>query len=276
MADNVPLPPSSVTAAADEVTWSGDTAKVQIVELATVTGTEGSKTPVLVPAGGGTEAAALRVTIASDSTGVVSVDDNAGSITVDAPVGTPVFVRLSDGASAITTLPVSLASVPSHGVTTAGDVAHDTADSGAPSKVGAKAIAGLNTATLVAAADRTDLYAGTDGALIVRPYGGMEDMVSGRASNTDGASHAVIAAGGAGIIHNITTIIIVNTSTTAIYADILDGATIKATVPVPAQGGATVNMPVPLRGTANTAWNCDPSAATTTVYTTLVGFKSKV
>ena len=33
--------------------------------------------------GGGTEAAALRVTIANDSTGVVSVDDNGGSLTID-------------------------------------------------------------------------------------------------------------------------------------------------------------------------------------------------
>jgi hypothetical protein len=33
--------------------------------------------------GGGTEAAALRVTIASDSTGVLSVDDNGGALTVD-------------------------------------------------------------------------------------------------------------------------------------------------------------------------------------------------
>ena len=33
--------------------------------------------------GGGTEATALRVTLASDSTGLVSVDDNGGSLTVD-------------------------------------------------------------------------------------------------------------------------------------------------------------------------------------------------
>ncbi len=38
--------------------------------------------------GGGTEAAALRVTIANDSTGVVSIDDNGGSITVDGTVTT--------------------------------------------------------------------------------------------------------------------------------------------------------------------------------------------
>jgi hypothetical protein len=35
------------------------------------------------------------------------VTDNAGSLTVDAPVGTPVFVRLSDGAAPIATLPIS-------------------------------------------------------------------------------------------------------------------------------------------------------------------------
>jgi hypothetical protein len=45
--------------------------------------------------GGGVEASALRVTLASDSTGVVSVDDNGASLTVD---GT---VTVQDGGSAI-------------------------------------------------------------------------------------------------------------------------------------------------------------------------------
>ncbi len=36
-----------------------------------------------VVGGGGTEAAALRVTIANDSTGVVSVDDNGGALSID-------------------------------------------------------------------------------------------------------------------------------------------------------------------------------------------------
>lgn len=38
---------------------------------------------VLSVVGGGTEAAAQRVTIANDSTGLISVDDNSGSLTVD-------------------------------------------------------------------------------------------------------------------------------------------------------------------------------------------------
>lgn len=41
----------------------------------------------LATIGGGTEDGALRVTIASDSTGVLSVDDNGGSLTVDAGIG---------------------------------------------------------------------------------------------------------------------------------------------------------------------------------------------
>lgn len=40
-------------------------------------------TDTLAVVGGGLEATALRVTIASDSTGVLSVDDNGGSLTVD-------------------------------------------------------------------------------------------------------------------------------------------------------------------------------------------------
>lgn len=39
--------------------------------------------PQLSVVGGGTEATALRVTVASDSTGVLSIDDNGGSLTVD-------------------------------------------------------------------------------------------------------------------------------------------------------------------------------------------------
>lgn len=42
--------------------------------------------PTLSLVGGGVEAAALRVTIASDSTGVLSVDDNGTSLTVDGTV----------------------------------------------------------------------------------------------------------------------------------------------------------------------------------------------
>lgn len=121
MADNVLVDngdEADYNVVTDEITspYTGGTKQAQGVKL--IDGTANGNTPIA--SGGGVEATALRVTLASDSTGLVSVDDNGGSLTVDAPVGTPAFVRLSDGSAAITTLPVSLASVPSHAVTNAG------------------------------------------------------------------------------------------------------------------------------------------------------------
>ena len=64
---------------------------VDIASIAAGDNNIGNVDIVTVPAplnvvGGGTEAAALRVTIANDSTGVVSIDDNGGSITVDGTI----------------------------------------------------------------------------------------------------------------------------------------------------------------------------------------------
>lgn len=49
--------------------------------------------------GGGTEATALRVTIATDSTGVLSVDDNGGSLTVDGTVAISGTVAVTQSTS---------------------------------------------------------------------------------------------------------------------------------------------------------------------------------
>src|SRR3990170_4834747 len=61
---------------------------------------------VTVPAplsttGGGTEAAAQRVTIATDSTGVLSVDDNGGSLTVDGTTRTEYTVDVAAPAAPV-------------------------------------------------------------------------------------------------------------------------------------------------------------------------------
>jgi len=57
---------------------------------------------VLSVVGGGTEATAQRVTIASDSTGVLSVDDNGGSLTVDGTVGISGTVAVTDNSGSLT------------------------------------------------------------------------------------------------------------------------------------------------------------------------------
>lgn len=125
-------------------TVAGDTTAIQAaVELLDDTvATDGAATPtkgILIAGQDGTNAQTvktdsdgnlqvdiLNATIAVTQSGTwdeVGINDSGNSITVDAPVGTPVFVRLSDGSAAITTLPVSLASVPSHAVTNAGTFA---------------------------------------------------------------------------------------------------------------------------------------------------------
>lgn len=83
----VATPPSGTVIATRNVTYSGDAAaQIAPVGLVAFSGSDDAKTATDVPGGGGVEAAALRVTIASDSTGVLSVDDNGGSLTVDGTV----------------------------------------------------------------------------------------------------------------------------------------------------------------------------------------------
>ena len=67
----------------DEVTVVGPVTVAQPVSVDDNGGSLTVDNPILSVVGGGVEAAAQRVTIASDSTGLLSVDDNGGSLTVD-------------------------------------------------------------------------------------------------------------------------------------------------------------------------------------------------
>jgi len=111
MADNV-----AITAGAGTTIATDDVSGIHFQRVKLVDGTLDSTT--VIAAGGGVEGAALRVTIASDSTGVVSVDDNGAALSVDDNGGSLTV----DGA-----------------VDVLGDVAHGTTDSGDPVKVGGRA-----------------------------------------------------------------------------------------------------------------------------------------
>ena len=93
--------------------------------------------------GGGTESGALRVTIASNSTGVLSIDDNSGSITVDNGGTFAVQSTLQAGSASIGTLGANSGTdigdvdvtsvVPGYAATSLGkreDDAHSTLDVG--------------------------------------------------------------------------------------------------------------------------------------------------
>ena len=159
-----------------------------------------------------------------------------------------------------------------------GSIAHDAVDSGNPVKQGFKATTALSGLTLVADADRTNGFAGVDGVQIVRPHCNLEDIVSGNATNTDGTSTQCIAAQSAGIKTYLASIVLSNTGSNAITVDIKDGTTVKTSMPLPAGSGCIYNPPIPIPGTAATAWNFDASAAITggTLTCSMLGFKSKI
>lgn len=161
-----------------------------------------------------------------------------------------------------------------------GNVAHDAADSGNPIKIGAKAEPNLSTATMVADGDRTDAYSDMDGALLVRNSRPLGDLLSERLSNTDGASTASTVFGATASARNVITgYSVFNSSATTGYLDFRDGTagSILWTVPLPATGGANFAIESGIfKTTANTALAIDVSAAITTVYISITGFKSKV
>jgi len=197
--------------------------------------------------------------VVGDGGGAISVDDNGGSLTVD-------------GTVAISSLPASTGTIE-----VVGDVAHDAVAAGNPVRIGAKAETAISGVTLVADGDASDLFCGVDGVLITRPHCNLEDIVSGNASNTDGSSTQVIAAAGAGIKQYLTSVGLTNTSSTNTYCELKSGTTVRATFSVPANGGVVFSWAVPLPpNAANEAWNFDPGAAVTTMYCSMVGFKSKV
>jgi len=80
MANNV-----AVTAGSGTTMHTDDVAGVHYPVVKLADGTEDASTRVA--AGNGVAAAALRVTIASDSTGVIAVTDNGGSLTADIGAG---------------------------------------------------------------------------------------------------------------------------------------------------------------------------------------------
>lgn len=86
------------------------------------------------PIGAGTEAAALRVTVATDSTGVLSVDDNGSSLTVDNGGTFATQATLQTGTNSIGKISdITTSVVPGTGATNLGkaeDAAHSSGDVG--------------------------------------------------------------------------------------------------------------------------------------------------
>lgn len=163
----------------------------------------------------------------------------------------------------------------------AGNIAHDSADSGNPIKIGAKAVSALAGATLVAANDRTDLHGDLDGALLGGRMVPLGDIKTERISDTSGSSTAFSTFSAVSLTRNyVTAIAVYNANTiTSGYVDLRDGpgGSILWTMPAPKGGGSILAFDPPLRQpTTNTALAYDVSGAISTLYVSVNGFQSKL
>lgn len=143
----------------------------------------------------------------------VVVADGSGSLTVDAPVGTPVFVRLSDGSAAISTLPVSLASVPSHAVTNAGTFAVQAAQSGTWN------VGTVSTITNVVHVDDNSGSLTVDGSVTATPPTWSQWSDRGDNSNTAITNTVVTVKGSAGTFGGY---FIYNANSSVAYLQVFD------------------------------------------------------
>lgn len=255
MADNVGYTPGSgATIAADDI------AGVLYQRMKLSLGADGSATDA---PGDGTNGLDVDVTRVGGN--VTVVQSTAANLKTDANI-TNSSLTVAQATAGNLNATVVVSGV----VDVEGNVAHDTADSGNPLKIGTRA----RNAVLTSAAndDRTDAVGTLQGYVITYPYALPQSALTGTASSTGTGDTAVIAAQGVGITINVTTITIYNDSTTNTFVNIKDGATTRLVVPAPAKGGAMVTLPSPLRLTANTALNFASASAVTTMYVSAVGF----
>ncbi len=211
-------------------------------------GKAATSTPAAVSAGD-------RVDSYFDEFGRQAVFDGGASLTVDAPVATPIAARLSDGAAFYDTivdtqLPAALvtgrldvnlgATGTGVKIEAVGDLDHDAPNAGGnnPAIAGAEAIAHGTNPTAVAAADVTKLYANRAGIPFV--IGGHPNVVTVRANfTTSQADQALVTvAGGLKIV--VTRISALLSNAASVDVDVLIGFGASAT---PTTTGVVLSHP---------------------------------
>jgi hypothetical protein len=246
--------------------------------LTTIDGDTGT----LAVVGGGAEATALRVTIASDSTGVVSVDDNGGALTVDGTVTANLAAGTNNigdvdvlsiaagdnniGNVDIVTMPNVTLAAGTNTNEVVGDAAHDAAAAGNPVLVAGSAQNTDDTAPpnrVSAESDATRLATDLDGSLFVRPHGPQvwSYHSNGSSALTDASVHA---APGAGLSLYVTDIIVSTGAATAMNFFLKEGAsTVFGPIYLEAVAGRGFchRFATPKKITANTALTITTSAA---------------
>jgi hypothetical protein len=246
----------------------------------------------------GGESVTVTGTVTADAgTGPWPVTDNAGSLTVDAPVGTPVNVQLSDGTDTALIdgsgrLLVDINAATASVTVTATDldirnldpstdkveVIGDVADDATGTAVNPVIVGGIaRTADRTAVAATDAVYAAYDtlGKAVTSPYTQPDEMIWGDLIKSTTGYANLVAAPGAGVRNYITSISVSNSSATATLCTFRDSVTTANLVSfyvAASGGGASHVMPVPWRLAANAALEVDIGAALSSLYFSAQGY----
>jgi hypothetical protein len=249
----------------------------------TLAGTTGDYAPLQVDANG-----ALKVEIfdggdshtvdgtvtANAGTGTFTVTDD-GSFTLAANSGVDigdVTINNGSGAGAVNIQDGGNSITVDGAVSAAGDVAHDSADSGNPVKIGA--VARTSHPSAVSDADRVNAYADDLGRLVVQPFVPRDLLTHNQITLTDTTETTLIGAGGSGVFRDLVWLFMTNTSATQVRVDIRDSTsgTVRLSIALAVSGGgANVTIPIQLtQGTANNNWTAQLSGSVSSVYITAI------
>lgn len=151
----------------------------------------------------------------------------------------------------------------------AGAAAHDAAISGNPVRGAGRAM--LANGTAVAEDDTCDIATDNQGRTVVTPHVPRDLVVQGFVTQSNTTEATLLAAGAAGVFHDVTKLIMSNSNTTtAVRVQIRDATagTIRLEVVLPAMGGAVIDFgTVPMtQTTAANNWTIDQAATVADTY----------
>lgn len=151
------------------------------------------------------------------------------------------------------------------GLTVGGSVAHDAADAGNPISQGLNAR--TTNPTAVADGDRVRAI-GDDLGRPVVVLNQVRDLVTTATTTISSTSETTILAAAASTFHDLTLLVITNTSQSSVTIDIKDttGGSTVMSIGLAPKGGAVIPFQVPFKQTTvNTNWTATLSAAVTDV-----------
>ena len=209
---------------------------------------------------------AQRVTIANDSTGIISLTTGSAQIG-HLEANQSVNMAQVAGTTTVTAGVNGMIAV-------GGNTANNVAITSNPLLIGCQGVSSENSA--VTTARGVQAVCDLVGKQIVLPYANPENFVNGTtAAITDTTSTSTIASAGGSLRNYITQITVSNShATVGTFVKILDGTTIIWECYAAAVGGGcTATFGTPLRGTAATAINCQPVTTGANVICSASGWK---